>query len=156
MKVFGVSYSTGPAGGYDPMHTEFYIPRAALQCPHPMKRATQTYEHRSASFAWRASSFNSPSDYVLELTHAERDEILRAISALSIVGIVAPGATPRDLVNRIGADIARAVRSSDLTERMRQQGMEPIGSTPDQFDALIRAEIDKWAKVVKLSGATVD
>jgi tripartite-type tricarboxylate transporter receptor subunit TctC len=48
------------------------------------------------------------------------------------------------------------VKSSDLTERMKQQGMEPVGSTPEQFDALIRSEIDKWAKVVKLSGAKVD
>ena len=83
-------------------------------------------------------------------------ESVPGVSALSLVGIVAPAAAPRELVNRIGADIARAVKSSDLTERMKQQGMEPIGSTPDQFDALIRAEIDKWAKVVKLSGAKVD
>jgi len=39
---------------------------------------------------------------------------------------------------------------------MKQQGMEPAGSTPAQFDALIKSEIDKWAKVVKLSGAKVD
>ena len=83
-------------------------------------------------------------------------ESVPGVSALSLVGIVAPAATPRDLVNRIGADIARAVKSSDLTERMKQQGMEPIGSTPEQFDALIRSEIEKWAKVVKISGAKVD
>jgi tripartite-type tricarboxylate transporter receptor subunit TctC len=78
------------------------------------------------------------------------------VSALSLVGIVAPAATPKDLVRRIGADIARAVKSSDLTERMKQQGMVPIGSTPEQFDALIRSEMEKWAKVVKASGAKVD
>jgi len=83
-------------------------------------------------------------------------ESVPGVSALSLVGIVAPSATPRDLVNRIGADIARAVKSSDLTERMKQQGMEPVGSTPEQFDALIRSEIEKWAKVVKQSGAKVD
>jgi len=83
-------------------------------------------------------------------------ESVPGVSALSLVGIVAPAATPRDLVNRISAAVARAVKSSDLTERMKQQGMEPIGSTPDQFDALIRSEIEKWAKVVKVSGAKVD
>jgi tripartite-type tricarboxylate transporter receptor subunit TctC len=83
-------------------------------------------------------------------------ETVPGVSALSIVGVVAPSATPKDLIHRISADIARAVKSSDLTERMKQQGMEPIGSTPDQFDALIRLEIEKWAKVVKASGAKVD
>src|SRR6266699_5257188 len=83
-------------------------------------------------------------------------EVVPGVSALSLVGIVAPAATPRDLVRKIGADIARAVKSSDLTERMKQQGMEPVGSTPEQFDSLIRSEIEKWAKVVKLSGAKVD
>ena len=83
-------------------------------------------------------------------------ESVPGVSALSLVGIVAPAATPRDLVYKISADIARAVKSSDLTERMKQQGMEPIGSTPEQFDALIRAEIEKWAKVVRISGAKAD
>lgn len=83
-------------------------------------------------------------------------ESVPGVSALSLVGIVAPSATPHELVSRISADIARAVKFSDLTERMKQQGMEPIGSTPEQFDALIRAEIQKWSKVVKASGAKVD
>jgi len=83
-------------------------------------------------------------------------ETVPGVSALSVVGVVAPSATPKDLVRRISADIAKAVKSSDLTERMKQQGMEPVGSTPEQFDALIRSEMEKWAKVVKQSGAKVD
>jgi tripartite-type tricarboxylate transporter receptor subunit TctC len=78
------------------------------------------------------------------------------VSAISIVGIVAPAATPSEVIRKIAADTANAIRSSDLTERMKQLGMEPVGSSPAQFDALIRAEIAKWAKVVKASGAKAD
>jgi tripartite-type tricarboxylate transporter receptor subunit TctC len=83
-------------------------------------------------------------------------ETVPGVSALSIVGLVAAGTTPRELVRKLSADVAKAVRSSDLTERMTQLGMEPVGSTPEHFDALIRSEIEKWARVVKISGAKVD
>jgi tripartite-type tricarboxylate transporter receptor subunit TctC len=83
-------------------------------------------------------------------------EVVPGVSALSIVGLVAAGGTPRELVQRISSDVARAVKSSDLTERMTQLGLEPVGSSPEQFEALIRAEIEKWARVVKISGAKAD
>jgi tripartite-type tricarboxylate transporter receptor subunit TctC len=83
-------------------------------------------------------------------------ETVPGVSALSIVGIVTAGATPRELVQKISADIAKAVKSSDLTQRMTQLGMEPVGSTPAEFDALIRSEIEKWSRVVKISGAKAD
>ena len=83
-------------------------------------------------------------------------ETVPGVSALSIVGIVAAGAAPRELVQKISADIAKAVKSSDLTQRMTQLGMEPVGSTPAEFDALIRSEIEKWSRVVKISGAKAD
>jgi tripartite-type tricarboxylate transporter receptor subunit TctC len=83
-------------------------------------------------------------------------ETVPGVSAVSMVGIVAPGATPRPLVQKISADIAQAVRASDLTGRMVQVGMEPVGSAPEQFDAFIRNEMQKWAPVVKASGAKVD
>jgi tripartite-type tricarboxylate transporter receptor subunit TctC len=83
-------------------------------------------------------------------------ETVPGVSALSMVGLVAAAGTPRELVQQISSDVARAVKGSDLTERMTQLGMEPVGSSPAEFDALIRAEIEKWARVVKLSGAKAD
>jgi tripartite-type tricarboxylate transporter receptor subunit TctC len=83
-------------------------------------------------------------------------ETLPEVSALSMVGLVAAGGTPRELVQRISSDVGRAVKSSDLTARMTQLGMEPVGSTPAEFDALIRAEIEKWSRVVRVSGAKAD
>ena len=83
-------------------------------------------------------------------------DVVPGVSALSIVGLVAPAGTPRELVRKISDDVGKAVRSSDLTGRMTQLGMEPVGSSSEQFDALVRSEIEKWARVVKISGAKAD
>ena len=67
-------------------------------------------------------------------------------------GIAAPAATPRDIVNRIQAEIARTLQLPDIKERFAKDGIEPVGSTPEQFSAHIRAERVKWEKVVKAAG----
>ncbi len=74
----------------------------------------------------------------------------------SINGIVVPSTTPRSTVQRLSADINKALHSRALGERMEQAGMEPYGSTPEQFDSYIRSEIVKWAKVVKSAGIKAD
>ena len=67
-------------------------------------------------------------------------------------GIAAPAATPRDIVNRIQAEVARALQAPDMKERFLKDGIEGIGSTPEQFAAHIRAERAKWEKVVEAAG----
>jgi tripartite-type tricarboxylate transporter receptor subunit TctC len=83
-------------------------------------------------------------------------ETLPGVSATSMVGIVVPGATPRELVQRISRDIAREIRHSELTRQLEELGTEPVGSSPEEYDARIREEIDKWARVVREAKVTVD
>jgi len=64
-------------------------------------------------------------------------------------GFVVPAGTSHDIVARLHAESVRAVQSADLRERFAALGVEPVGSTPDQFAGYIRAEITKWAKVVR-------
>jgi tripartite-type tricarboxylate transporter receptor subunit TctC len=59
---------------------------------------------------------------------------------------------PKPLLRRISEDVARTVKSAALTERMTALGMEAVGSTSEEYDTLIRTEIDKWSDVVKKAG----
>ena len=76
-------------------------------------------------------------------------DTLQGFGAMSIMGIIAPAGVPRDLLRRIGGEIGRAVRDSELTGRLAQLGMEPVGSSPEEYDAVIRTEMEKWARVIK-------
>jgi tripartite-type tricarboxylate transporter receptor subunit TctC len=83
-------------------------------------------------------------------------ETVPGFSALSFIGVIAPAGVPKPLLKQIGADIAKAVKSPELGDKMAQLGTEPVGSTPEEYDAVIRAEIDKWNKVVKAAGIKVE
>ena len=71
-------------------------------------------------------------------------------------GVVMPAGTPADIVGRMNAELVAALNRADIRDRVLAAGAEPSPSTPAQFGELIRSEIDKWAEVVKLSGARVD
>ncbi|MBI2315750.1 MAG: tripartite tricarboxylate transporter substrate binding protein [Betaproteobacteria bacterium] len=83
-------------------------------------------------------------------------DVVPGFSAMSIIGVIVPAGVPRDLVRRMGADIGDAVRSREMNERMVQLGLEPVGSSPEEYDTLIRTEIDKWSGVVKSAGIKIE
>jgi tripartite-type tricarboxylate transporter receptor subunit TctC len=68
-------------------------------------------------------------------------------------GVLAPAGTPRDIVTRVNADIAKFLARPDTASKMSGEGAIPSGSTPEEFGALIRSEIERWGKVVKATGA---
>jgi tripartite-type tricarboxylate transporter receptor subunit TctC len=71
------------------------------------------------------------------------------------VGTFAPALTPRAIVMKLNREIVAILESPDLKERFRTQGLDLAGNTPEAFAAFIRAELAKWRKVVKESGAKV-
>ena len=71
-------------------------------------------------------------------------------------GMLAPAATPREVVALLAAGVVRAARDPDMRRRLEEQGAEPVGNSPEEFAALLREEVAKWAEVVKVSGATAN
>jgi tripartite-type tricarboxylate transporter receptor subunit TctC len=70
--------------------------------------------------------------------------------------VAAPRGTPREIVMKLHADIVKGFRAPELSQRFSDQGFENVLGTPEQTTAFFKAEIDRWAKVVKASGAVVD
>ena len=64
-------------------------------------------------------------------------------------GLFTAGGTSSAIVDRLAQETSRAVRSPDLKDRMSAEGLQPVGNTPAEFSAYLRAEMTKWAKVVK-------
>jgi len=73
-----------------------------------------------------------------------------------VIGVLAPAKTPNALINKVSAAIAAAVRHPDTASRYTNLGIDPVGSTPEQYAAQNRADVVKYAKAVKLSGIKVD
>ena len=76
--------------------------------------------------------------------------------SISWAGVAVPAGTPKEIIARLHAEIVKVLAAPDIRERFLRDGIETIGSTPEQFTEHIRRERIKWAKVVKDSGAKAD
>ena len=77
---------------------------------------------------------------------------LPGFEATGWYGLLAPGATPRPIVERLNTEIVRILKLPDVAQRLRGEAYEVPGETPDQFAAVIRAELAKWEPIVKEAG----
>ncbi len=71
-------------------------------------------------------------------------------------GIVAPVKAPKNVVNRLAAEITRIIRSPETSKRLVEMGVDPLGGTPEEFGKLIRSEVARFGKAVRDSGAKAD
>src|SRR6266511_591718 len=102
----------------------------------------------------------------LAVTGAQRSPALPDVPTLAesgaadqesdiIVGLLVPGGTPPEIVERLNREIVKVVAMPDVRERLSALGFEPIASTPEEFADRIKWEIDKWARVIRTAGIKV-
>jgi tripartite-type tricarboxylate transporter receptor subunit TctC len=75
-----------------------------------------------------------------------------ALESSTWVLFLAPAGTPRDIVNRMSAEVAKAISASDIKRRFDSLGIEPVGNTPEQAGKFLADEIAKWSKVITTAG----
>jgi tripartite-type tricarboxylate transporter receptor subunit TctC len=71
-------------------------------------------------------------------------------------GLLLPARTPREIVTRLNREIVKILRLPDVRERLAGQGAEPVGNTPEEYAVLLKADLARWANVVKAAGIRAD
>ncbi|MES2563017.1 MAG: tripartite tricarboxylate transporter substrate-binding protein [Pseudomonadota bacterium] len=79
-------------------------------------------------------------------------EVLAGYTADGSYGLLAPAGTPRPVLNQISKDVRRVLELPDIKERLQTMGFVPVASTPEEFDRIVRADIQLFSKVAKLAG----
>jgi len=70
--------------------------------------------------------------------------------------VLAPAATPREIVRALANGVIKSAQSPDVRKRLEEQGAEPVGNTPEEFDKVLREELAKWPEVIRVSGARAE
>jgi tripartite-type tricarboxylate transporter receptor subunit TctC len=71
-------------------------------------------------------------------------------------GLVAPSGTPREIVTKLNTEVVRILQTPEVKERLETQAADPVGNTPEEFAAIIKADIAKWGEVIKLAGVRIE
>lgn len=80
---------------------------------------------------------------------------VKGFEVVSWNGVVAPAGTPAPVIQKLNSSIADALRATDVRQRLHSQGLQIVASTPQHFEQFIKAELAKWAKVVRAAGIKI-
>jgi tripartite-type tricarboxylate transporter receptor subunit TctC len=81
---------------------------------------------------------------------------LSGFSITAWIGLVAPKGTPNEIVQKLNVEVGRALKDPEFVGQISKLGIDPIGSTPDEFAAFLRQEIPRWKQIVQDAGAKVE
>jgi tripartite-type tricarboxylate transporter receptor subunit TctC len=171
-----LTYGTGGSGTPQHMAGELLNTMAGIRIVHVPYKGSPTSLLDLAG--GRLSAVFGISSVVLPLSRAEKVRALAVTSlqrtsaapdvptmaesgfpgfeATSWFALLAPAGTPQTIVRKIHGETIKALAQPDIRARLTDLGMDVVGSTPEQLAAIMRAEIPKWGKVVKESGAKLD
>ena len=113
-------------------------------------------QHLSGRVKLLAVNTLKRSSYAPEIPTVAEVTGLRDFDYPPLIGVMAPARTPRPVVLQLASGIAAAVQHAEVVQRFATLGIDPVGSTPDVYVAQTRADIVRYAKLVKTSGAKVD
>lgn len=81
---------------------------------------------------------------------------LAGFEVIGWYGVLAPAGVPRQIVAKLNGEIVNVLRDPEVKKRLTSDGAEVVASTPEEFERFLRADVGKWAKVVKATGARLD
>lgn len=80
----------------------------------------------------------------------------KGLDADGWIGIFAPGGTPRPIVDKLAAELDKAIKMPDVRERIISFGLEPVGGSADDFSKIVRRSYDQWSHIIKTTGIQLD
>jgi tripartite-type tricarboxylate transporter receptor subunit TctC len=175
-KPGALNYSSGGNGSQAHFAAEMFRQAAAIQVVHvPYKGAPEILNSLlSNQTAFAFPTFNTALPQVqagklraLAVTSPKRNHKLPDVPTIKEAmasgfelnawfGVVAPAGTSADIVNRLNAEVARILRDPAMRERLSGDGTEVVTSSPDEFAAVIKADVALWADIVKRVGVRIE
>jgi len=151
-KMAGIKLTHIPYKGAAPALIDTMAGRVEVYMPNPITALRQVEAGKLRAIAFTGTRRVSAMPDVPTVAESG----LPGFEAGVWMGLFVPAATPRDLVQQIYRESARFLQSADVRKTLASQGGEIIASTPEQFSAYMKSEVQKWSELVKISGAKAE